>query len=128
MHISRRAPKRAKLDCLPAPYTANLASRVFVYETETVDQRLPDGLSLGRRRIYAREINVTCSVIRNKTCCDGVKRMIRPCIREVGYFTVAAPSIADCNVAAATKFSVMATDDRTFITACHLKWKHHLIW
>ena len=55
-------------------------------------------------------------------------RMTRPCIHEVGYFTVAAPSIADCNVSAATKFSVMATDDRTFITACHLQWKHHLKW
>ena len=100
--------------------------RVFVHKTEAVDHRLPDGLSLGLRRIYAREINVTCSVIRNKTCCYGVKRMILPCIPEVGYLTAAAPSIADCNVSAATKFSVMATDDRTFITACHLKWKHHL--
>ena len=54
--------------------------------------------------------------------------MIQPCVGAVGYFTMAAPSIADCNVSAATKFSVMATDDRTFTTACHLKWKHHLIW
>ena len=49
------------------------------------------------------------------------KRNYIPCFCVLGCSTVAAPSIADCNVSAATKFSVMATDERTFITACHLK-------